>query len=482
MQWMKSIIVLTAATTILAGCSSSSSGGGGDGKSSNAPGGGPSSSGGSGAPSINLGDQPDSKIKKAELTGDCADFGVYGKYSGAKVSIYTSITNPELAFYVDSLKKFEQCTGIAVEFQGTKDFETALRTKVEGNNAPDIALFPQPGLLAKFASDGTLKGASKAVTEEAQKNWDPSFWGYGVVDGLFFGAPLSSNMKSLVWYSPKSFKKNGYQVPKTWDDLIALSNKMVKDGNKPWCLGVESGEATGWPLTDWLEDVMLRMYGRDVYEQWTAHKIPFNDERVVAALKKVGEIVKNPKYVNAGIGDVSTIATTSFQRGGLPIEKGTCQLHRQANFYAANWNKGTKVAKDGDVYAFYLPPINKKYGNVVLTGGEFVGAFTDKAETEAVQLYLASGEWATLRAKLVADAGASGWATSNKAVDASVVKSPTDQLSIKILTSSDYTAGFDASDRIPADVNLEEWKQMTQWILGRISEKEVVDGVEKSWP
>lgn len=474
-QWQKSVVALAIASTALAACSSSdsNSGSGGNG----------GSGGATGSAGANASNQPKSKIKAVTMSGDCADFGKYGKYSGKTVSIYTSITNPELQYHEDSLKQFEKCTGIRVQFQGTKDFEGALKTKVDGGNAPDIAYFPQPGLLQKFATGGSLKPATDAVTKEAQSNWASTWTGFGTVDGVFFGAPLGSNLKSLVWYSPKSFKKNGYTVPTTWDDMIKLSDKMVADGNKPWCLGIESGDATGWPLTDWMEEVMLRMYGPTVYDQWTQHKIPFNDPKVLNVLKAVGSIVKNPKYVNAGIGDVKSIATTAFQKGGLPIEKGQCQLHQQANFYAANWDKGYKIGENDDLYAFYEPTMSDKFGKVVEVGGEFVGAFNDAPWVEALQLYVASGEWATAKAKLNAAAGTSGWATSNKNVDKSVFKDPIDKLSVDILTDPAATARFDASDVMPAEVGTGSfWTQMTQWILGNVSDKGALDAIEKSWP
>jgi len=468
----KSAVVLSAATLALLTACGSSGGDKGGGP------GGPTSSGG-----INLDNQPAASIKTVKASGDCADYGQYGKYSNAKVTIYTSITNPELDYHVNAIKQFEQCTGISVQYQGTKDFEGNLKTKVQGGNAPDIALFPQPGLLRTFAESGDLKPSTKELTELAQKNWASSWIDLGTDDGIYFGAPLGANLKSLVWYSPKYFKQWGYDVPTTWDDMIALSDKAAADGHKPWCVGIESGDATGWPLTDWMEEVMLRLYGPDVYDQWAQHKIPFNDPKVLKVLQTVGSIVKNDKYVNAGIGDVKSIATTAFQKGGLPVAQGKCVFHAQANFYAANWDKGTKVSADGDVFAFYEPTINDKFGKVVEVGGEFVGAFSDKPEVQAVELYLASGDWATKKAELNAAAGTSGWATANKAVDPSVFKDPIDKLSVQILTDPNSTARFDASDSMPSEVGSGTfWTAMTQWILGKADDQATLDTIEKSWP
>ncbi len=481
MHWKRTyaLIAVGVAATTIAACSSSKSNTSAGGASSSA--GGASSSPPSGVP--DPAKQPKSKIQAVTMSGDCAPYGKYGKYSGKTVTVYTSITEPEISYHINAVKTFERCTGITVQYQPSKEFEAALKTKVDGGNAPDIALFPQPGLLATFATAGKLKPASDALTQEAEKNWVSSWVKYGTVGGFYFAAPLGANMKSLVWYSPKYFKQYGYTVPTTWDDLTKLMDKMAADGHKPLCAGIESGDATGWPVTDWMEEVMLRKYGPDVYAQWINHTIKFNDPKVADVLKTVGSILKNPKYVNAGIGDVKSIATTAFQKGGLPVETGKCMLHFQANFYAANWDKGTTVGPDGDVYAFYEPTMSDQFGKVIEVGGEFTGAFSDRPEVEAVQLYLASGEWATAKAKLNAQAKTSGWATANQAVDQSVfADNPVDKLSVSLLTNPQSTAGFDASDLMPSQVgSAAEWKQLTQWILGQ-SDKTTLDNIEAAWP
>ena len=175
-----------------------------------------------------------------------------------------------------------------------------------------------------LVATGAVKEAPPEVVANVDKNM-PDWKNYGTVDGKFYAAPLGANVKSFVWYSPQAFKDKGYEVPKTWAELLALSDKIVADNPggdvKPWCAGIESGDATGWPATDWVEDVMLRTAGPEVYDKWVKHEIPFNDPAVATALAEVGKILKNPKYVNGGYGDVKTIASTSFQDGGLPIAR-----------------------------------------------------------------------------------------------------------------------------------------------------------------
>jgi alpha-glucoside transport system substrate-binding protein len=425
----------------------------------------------------------DTASSGGKSTIDCAPYKAFGDLTGKTVSVYTSITAPEDAPHQASYKPFEECTGVTIKYEGSKEFEAQLPVRVKGGNAPDIAYVPQPGLLATLVATGAVKEAPAEVVANAEKNM-PDWKEYGSVDGKFYAAPLGANVKSFVWYSPQAFKDKGYEVPKTWAELLALSDKIVADNPggdvKPWCAGIESGDATGWPATDWVEDVMLRTAGAETYDKWQKHEIPFNDPAVATALAEVGKILKNPKYVNGGYGDVKTIASTSFQDGGLPIADGsnTCYMHRQASFYAANWPEGTKVGPDGDVWAFYLPAVDDST-HPVLGGGEFVAAFADRPEVKAFQTYLSSVEWANERAKTC---GSGGCVTANKNADPNLLTNPVDKLSAEILTDKAATFRFDASDLMPGAVGSGTfWKGMVNWITGQ-DDKATLDYIENSWP
>jgi alpha-glucoside transport system substrate-binding protein len=276
-----------------------------------------------------------------------------------------------------------------------------------------------------------------------------------------------------VWYSPSLFKEKNYTVPKTWDEMIALSDKIAGSGIQAWCAGIESGDATGWPATDWIEDIVLRDQGPDVYDQWVNHTIPFNDPKIFSAAERAATILKNPKYV----GNPKTIVTTSFQEAGLPVKDKKCGMHRQANFYSNQWPKGTNVGPDGDVYAFYFPAVDPTKGKPVLVGGEFVSAFSDRDEVVKVQTYLASGEWANSKAKL------GDWISANKSLDVSAVTGSIDKLSVQILQDPATVARFDGSDLMPAQVGSKSfWTGMTDWINGTKDTKQTLDFIESTWP
>jgi alpha-glucoside transport system substrate-binding protein len=417
-----------------------------------------------------------------KLTGSCAPFSAYAGHKGSTVTMFGSILSPESDSLNKSWAEFDRCTGITIKYTGSNTFESDLPVKVNGGNAPDLAIIPQPGLLQQMVATGSVKKPPEQTVKN-EDNW-PAVWkNYGSVNGTFYSAPMSANMKSLVWYSPSYFKQHNYQVPTSWSDLMSLSAKMAADakganGFKPWCGGIGSGTASGWPATDWLEEVVLGKYGGDVYDKWVAGKIKFSDSQIIDAMNTVKNWLQNPSWVNGGYGNVKTIATTTFQNAGLPILKNKCGMLQQASFYEAQWPKGTKVGPDGAVMAFKLPAVSSSVSTPVEGGGEFVTAFSDKPAVQAVQNYLSSPEWAESRIKV-----APGWVSANTKVDQSLYTDPIDQLSAKYLTDKSATFRFDASDMMPAAVGSgAEWKQMVAWFGQGKSTAAVAQAIDAAWP
>ncbi|GAB2735557.1 ABC transporter substrate-binding protein [Kitasatospora kifunensis] len=414
------------------------------------------------------------------LPAACAKYQPYAGHAGTKVTMFASILSPESDSLEKSWAEFSSCTGIKISYEGSNDFESQLPVRVSGGNLPDLAIIPQPGLLAQMVKTGkVVKPPAQTVANEDQ--WSPIWKTYGSVNGTFYAAPMSANMKSLVWYSPKAFQQAGYAVPKTWADLMSLSDKIAKagtNGSKPWCGGIGSGTATGWPATDWLEEVVLGSQGGDVYDQWVSHKVKFSDPAIINSMQTVANWMQNPAWVNGGIGDVKSIATTTFQDAGAPILTGKCWMLQQASFYEAQWPQGTKVAPDGDVYAFELPPTTASIPRPVEGGGEFVTAFSSRPEVQAVQNYLSTADWATSRVKV-----APGWVSANRGVDKSLYTDPIDKLSADALTDPTATFRFDASDMMPAAVGSgKEWTAFTAWFAEGEPIKQVASEIDAAWP
>jgi alpha-glucoside transport system substrate-binding protein len=187
-----------------------------------------------------------------------------------------------------AMKKFEQSSGIKIKFtDASQSFDTLIRPRVQGNNPPDIALFPQPGLMLDFAKQGKLQDLSGQLNvDQLRSSLVPGILDTGTLEGKVYGVPASMNVKSLVWYPKKAFEAKGYTVPTTIAELEALTEKIKADGTPPWCVGIESAAATGWVATDWMEDFVLRYGGPEKYDQWVRHEIPFNDAVVVQAAQE----------------------------------------------------------------------------------------------------------------------------------------------------------------------------------------------------
>ena len=403
----------------------------------------------------------------------CAEGDSGGSGSGSEgtttVRISGGITGSEADLLNQSFDQFTKDTGIKVEYTGDKSFEGNIVTKVTGGDAPDIAIVPQPGLLQTLVGTGDVQKASDAVSANVDKYWGKDWKSYGTVDGDFYAAPMLANVKGYVWYSPAKFAEWGVEVPTTWDELLTLTQTIQeKTGSAPWCAGFESGTASGWPGTDWIEDLVLRQSGTEVYDNWVAGDVKFTDQPIADAFTAVGDILLNPDYVNAGFGDVASINSTAFADVAAQVANGTCALTHQASFLSSNFldvqtadGATPEVAPDGDVYAFVLPGLTAGESQVE-AGGEFVAAFNDNDATAKVQEFMATADFANARVKL------GGVISANKNADASLASSAFLTDAMELLQNDSTTVRFDASDLMPATVGSGSfWKGMVDWIDGK---------------
>ena len=413
------------------------------------------------------------------MAAGCEAFADYMGNEGETVEIYTTIIEPESTLFQESFVEFEYCTGITIEWNGDQAFEEQIAVRVAGGTAPDLAIFPQPGLLKSFAA--YMVPASAAVASSVDSNYTADWKNYGTVDGTFYAAPLGANVKSFVWYSPKTFADNGWSIPTTWDAMLTLSDEIAASdyAGTAWCAGIESGAATGWAATDWMEDLMLRFQDAATYDSWVDHSMPFNDPKVAEVIAEAGKILKNADYV----GNVSAIATTSFSAGGAGVVDGSCAMHRQASFlggilvgdYGATVVSPEDTDVESGISTFYFPGVSAD-STPALGGGEFVGAFSDAPAVEAVQLYLTSPDWNNAKAAL------GGWFSANLGLDTANVADPVNAVAVEILQNAS-TFRFDASDLMPGEVGAGSfWTEMTAWIAEDKADQAVLDAIEATWP
>jgi len=373
--------------------------------------------------------------------------------------------------------------GVEVTYIGDADWEANVNTQVEGGNPPDISFFPQPGKLAGFARDGVLKPLNDDAAAATAANWPDAWNAFGNVDGVQYGVPGSANLKSLVWYQPDKFEEAGYTVPTTFDEFTALVDQITADGGpKALCVGIESGQATGWTYTDWVEDMVLRQHGPDVYDQWVDHEIPFNDPRIVESMDTVlGIFAEENVFANSG-----TIAATAFQDNGQPLVDGDCFMHRQASFYTAFIPEGTAFADGtpGAVDVFYFPDIN---GDAPVLGAGILGAaFNEDPNVHSLLAWISTPEYAEARQVKQQELKGGGLALSGflsaaNGQDLSLYQ-PLEQSFLDILASAAIVR-FDASDLMPAEVGAGTfWTEGTAAVNGDKTAQEAADAIEASWP
>ena len=372
-----------------------------------------------------------------------------------------------------------EANGVEVTYLGSADWEAEINTQVEGGNPPDISIFPQPGKLADFARAGYVVPVADFAL--AENDWSDAWNVFGVVDGVTYGVPVKSDMKSLVWYKPATFAEAGYEVPTTFADFLTLVDTMANDGSgtKPLCVGIESGQATGWTYTDWVEEMVLRQHGAEVYDGWVSHEIPFSDSRIMESMQAVVDLWTEDNVFAAS----GTIAATAFGDNGIPLVEGDCYMHRQASFFSGFIPEGTVFGPEG-VDVFYFPDIN---GDApVLGAGTLAAAFNADPNVHALLGYMSSAEYAEARqqAQQALKGGSpalSGFLSAAQGQDLSVYE-PLEQSILNALASAGIVR-FDASDLMPADVGAGTfWTEGTSLVNGDITVAEAAAAIDASWP
>jgi len=311
-------------------------------------------------------------------------------------------------------------------------------------------------------------------------------------DGKHYGLPWFPNFKSSIFYHKPTFEEMGYEIPETYEDLVALSEQIVADGLTPWCFGFGSGGATGWPGTDWIEDIMVRMYGADVYTQWYKHEIPFNDERVVAAFDKFGEIMFGDGFVLGGADDVDVI---DFRDSPNPLflDPPRCLMLKQGSFITNYF--ATQGAYDpgeeSEIGVFTFPTIDGNTG--ALGGGDTLMVFNPTPENIQIVKDWTSPDWLCTLASPngggIAPYGGHGVPgverlPGDTGVDLGCYDSDTAKIFatavIDALASNTFV--FDGGDLMdPAVGQGTFWTGLVDWSKGKPSQ-EVVDSIEATWP
>jgi alpha-glucoside transport system substrate-binding protein len=412
----------------------------------------------------------------AELTAALA-----GEYRGTKVDVLAQWIEAEGQAFDDSLKSFRDATGIDVIYSGISNYETVLNVRVDGGLAPDVAQLAQAGNMRNFQKDGKLLDLGTVLDmDQIRTDYSPGFVDSGSVDGTLYGLYYKQDLKSIVWYPVKAFEAKGYTIPTTWDELVALSDKIVADGSNPWCTTIEHTDASGWVATDWLEDILLRTAPPETYDKWVNHEIPFNDPAVLHAAELMKQMWFTPDYVYGGNERINQTWVGDSQ-GPMFDEAGPkCWLHKQAAWIPDFWPKDANeqpLYKPGvDSSFFYFPPIDTQYGNPVLGGSDMFVMFNDRPEVRAFIQWLSTVD-------SVKDRVATGsFLAANNSVPPDWYTSYPMSGLAEIARNATVSRN-DGSDAMPKEVGQGTfWKGMVKWVSQNGEGTEAIfQEIEDSW-
>ena len=407
-------------------------------------------------------------------SGGYLEKAVAGEYAGTEVVVDGPFTDIDEVLFNESMDPFEEATGITVNYIGNKEFEGSISIRVDADNAPDIADFPQPGLLASFVRQGKIVDPTTFISDAwLKQQYNDSWLQMADIGGQSAGVWHRFNGKSLVWYPKDDFEAAGYPIPQTWDELIALMDMIVADGDTPWCIGIESGAATGWPATDWMEEFMLRTTSLENYDKWTTGDLSFASPEVKNAAETLAEIWFNDDYVYGG---TASIVSTFFGDSPAPMfeDPPKCWMHKQGNFITGFFPDGAEADKDYGF--FYLPGIDPAYGKPFLVAGDIMAMFNDRPEVRALMEYFTTPQ------------SAQGWLQNGGALAAHLTATPDMygadlEKGLATLVNDATSFRFDGSDLMPGEVGAGSfWKGMTDWVSGSADLDTVLAEIDASWP
>ncbi|HEX3265164.1 MAG TPA: ABC transporter substrate-binding protein [Candidatus Limnocylindrales bacterium] len=411
-------------------------------------------------------------------------------YNGLKVSIQTQWTGGEADGFAAAIKDFAAATGIAIQVDSIgSSHETVLKTRVEGGSPPDMSQIAQPTAVLAYAKDGKLVDVGSFMDKAKLNAEFPTTIGLTTDGDHIWSIPTKADVKSMIWYPVKAFAAKGYQVPKTWDELVTLADKIVADGSHPFCVSAGGpGTATGWELTDWVEEVLLKTEDPQVTNDWISHKITFSDPKIKAAFDKVGSLLFKDGYVDGGgpqivNNDLKTVMDPMFD--GDTSTPG-CWMQKIPVWYGPDFfpdkrtNGGDSkytIGADGDIGIMPFPNISDQFKGAEGSADSFM-VFNDRPEVRAFAEFLATPE------------GLKGWIQSVGVLSPNA-KVPAEwyannyKLSVANQIASGATAiGFDASDLMPPSVGQGTfWTGVSDWANNNGSNTDaVLKAIDDSWP
>jgi alpha-glucoside transport system substrate-binding protein len=409
--------------------------------------------------------------------GGSSSAGASGTAKGSTVKVWLSLDQP----IIDGIKAVvdpeAKAKGITIQWSKVNNINQLIITKIQANDVPDIAFIPQPGVVADIVKRGKATPLNGILDMPAlQASMVPGTLDAGTVNGKLYGLLASANAKSFVWYPKKAFAAAGYTVPTTIPEMNALADKIRSQGKTPWCMGIGSDAATGWPATDWFEDLIMRYGGVSGYNDWVSHKTNFDSPLVRQAAAEFQKVAFTKGNV---LGGQKSIASNAFGTAGNPMfdAKPGCFLFKQGSFITTFFPKKVQADLANEVGLFGFPPATAGGDNPELGGGDLAMLLKDTKGGEAVIKLLSDKNIGD-----VAATNGSSFLSPHKDFDVTKYKGAIPQQVAKLVYGSSSFL-FDGSDAMPGAVGSGTfWKDMTSWISGQESLDAALKNIDASWP
>ena len=353
--------------------------------------------------------------------------------AGQTIEVAAVWSGAEQESFEEVMSKFESDTGATVTFTSTgDDIATVLGTRLEGNDPPDVAILPQPGLMSDLVARGALQPIEDVAGDAVDEHYSEDWRTLGTVDGTLYGVWFKAANKSTFWYRPDVFEDAGVEPPEDWEALMTAASTIRDSGVTP--LAVAGGD--GWTLTDWFENVYLRMAGPEKYDQLVEHEIPWTDPSVVAALEKLGELWSQTDLLAPGS------ANMTFPESVTTVFGGDAAMVFEGDFVAGTITDETDAVLGEDADFFPFPAVEGS-APMVVGGGDVAVLMTESEAARQFIAYLASPEAAEIWA------ARGGFTSPNKDVDLDVYPDDIGRRSAEEMVNAE-TFRFDLSDLVPS--------------------------------
>jgi len=397
---------------------------------------------------------------------------------GTQVTLFGGYDPTQVAALREEFVSFTLQTGIEVRLVGNPQFQDFVSESLAAGDPPDVAVLPQPAAVRDLARQGDLIDLSTYIdVDDLKREQSPYLLSLGTVgddgswpssEGSLYGGFVNTNLKSMIWYPVPEFRQAGYRVPGTWDDLMALSDRIVRDGGTPWCMGWENGGASGWPGTDWIEQLLLTMDGPGMYDRWSDHELSFDSAPVRAAFAQLDRVLFTDGYVAAGA------TQRSFSRAQRPMleDPPECWLYSFPSFATGFIPHGS----NGSTTTIFPWP---SASGGVIGGGDQIAVFSDRPEVRELVRYMLSPEYGKQLA------GHTTFISPNQGFDMSLYR-PFELQQAKLIRAALATDAFrfDASDLMPPPVgNQLFWQDMMRYAeKGPASLDAILTELDAAWP